>query len=475
MTKRKIFVITFLSALFIASLILVSAFGLDNQNEFNISTAIEDKNACIIVKYTSDMQDSLTFDGIKARQQLATNMELIELNEPVYMTRIIEGLEEMAGIEYAQPNYLLKSDEIASEDLYPQQWALKNYSEENVIDVNAEAAWEVEEGSGSVTVGILDTGIDEEHSDIKRAVKNNGYNFIDDNHEMGDPLSDKHGTAIAGIIAAQDNDQGIRGIANDVKITPLKFMDRYKGYTSDAIRAIQYAAQENIEIINCSFGSEEYNPALKEIMQNNNNILFVCAAGNDGKNIDQEPYYPASFDLPNIISVGSINSEGAISSFSNYGQTVDVLAPGENIYSTIPEEKYYSFSGTSMSAAYVTGVAALMKSQDNDISPAEVVNRINSTVRKYPDYDGKSGAGGIIDAYAALTNETAPMSETPLLEESSSDTAALNSEEAGTNAVGLEEAALAVNTAAEIEPIIAQQLHYGESGVNPASGNFHFP
>lgn len=469
--KNKRFIVGIIT-LILVLLAIITAFGLNESNRAENQSIIEDKAACIIVKYTTEIHAELISDGIKSKETLADNMELLELTDPSQMERIIEGLEAMEGIEYVQPNYLLKTN-VASDEFYPQQWALNNIIDENIVDVNAEAAWDIETGSGNVTVGILDTGIDSTHPDIKKAIKNNGCDFADIMWEVKDPSVDKHGTAIAGIIAAQDNDIGIRGIASDIKITPLKFMDKYKGYTSDAIKAIQYAVNEEIEILNCSFGSDEYNPALQEVMQNSP-ILFVCAAGNDGRNIDQEPYYPASFDLPNIISVGSINSDGEISSFSNYGSTVDVLAPGENIYSTIPEGKYYSFSGTSMSAAYVTGVAALLKSQNAAISPEEMISQINSTARRYPDYVGKASSGGIVDTYAALTNEAAPISTVPLSEEAVNEaTEAVTPASVEGNNLS-SEFVETVDVSAEIEPIIAQQLHYGESGVNPASGNFSF-
>lgn len=475
MIKKNTLKIIVVMTVILVCLTLITVFGLYNQDNFSIDSEIQDKNACIIVKYTADM-DGFTFDGIKARQALADNMELVELSDPAHMAGIIEGLEAMAGVEYAQPNYLLKTDEIEKELSY--QWGLNNSTSEYQVDINAEAALEVEQGSGSITVGVLDTGIDISHPNIKKALKNNGYNFVDNNSEIYSGNEDKHGTGIAGVIAAQDIGKGIRGVADGIKLTPLKVMDRYRGYTSDIILAIQYAEQEGIEIINCSFGSEQYNPALEEAMRNAA-MLFICSAGNKGKNVDEAPYYPACFDLANIISVGSINEEGKLSSFSNYGDKIDLLAPGEEVYSTIPDEKYYSFSGTSMSAAYVTGVAALLKSQDSSISIEDLAARLCSTVRKYSDYANKVSSGGIIDAYAALTNDVAPMPESPLFEaeqnESESANAGISAEPENTNDIVLSaDEASAVNTAMEIEPIIAQQLHYGESGVNPASGNFSF-
>ena len=469
MTGKKLFKIITTSTILLIAMTFIIAFGFENVTDVNISSEIQDKNACIIVKYTSNNMETLTYDGIKARQSLAPGMELIELSDPYHMLAILEEVKNMEGVEYAQPNYILRTNEI-TEDAYIQQWGLNNTDAEHQIDINAEAAWEVEEGSSSVTVGILDTGIDDSHPEIKKAIKNNGYNFVDNNSETYDEKDGKHGTGIAGIIAAKDDDKGIRGVASGVEITPLKVMDQYKGYTSDIILAIQYAEDEGISIVNCSFGSYDNNPALKEVMQNSA-MLFVCSAGNEGKNVDETPYYPACFDLPNVLSVGSINAEGKISSFSNYGQSIDVLAPGEEIYSTIPNEEYYSFGGTSMSAAYVTGVAALVKSRNHDAAPAEIANKIVNTVRKYPDYAQKTNSGGIVDAYAALTNEVTPAAENALFADAENEA---NTLAQTTTADLTSDMTMAVSTAGEIEPITAQLVHYGESGVNSASGNFSF-
>ena len=469
MTGKKLFKIITTSTILLIAMTFIIAFGFENVTDVNISSEIQDKNACIIVKYTSNNMETLTYDGIKARQSLAPGMELLELSDPYHMLAILEEVKNMEGVEYAQPNYILRTNEI-TDDAYIQQWGLNNTDAEHQIDINAEAAWEVEEGSSSVTVGILDTGIDDSHPEIKKAIKNNGYNFVDNNSETYDEKDGKHGTGIAGIIAAKDDDKGIRGVASGVEITPLKVMDQYKGYTSDIILAIQYAEDEGISIVNCSFGSYDNNPALKEVMQNSA-MLFVCSAGNEGKNVDEMPYYPACFDLPNVLSVGSINAEGKISSFSNYGQSIDVLAPGEEIYSTIPNEEYYSFGGTSMSAAYVTGVAALVKSRNHDAAPAEIANKIVNTVRKYPDYAQKTNSGGIVDAYAALTNEVTPAAENALFADAENEA---NTLAQTTTADLTSDMTMAVSTAGEIEPITAQLVHYGESGVNSASGNFSF-
>ena len=454
--------------------IFIILFGLNVYAvEFNFwnssnNETIEDKNACIIVKYKPECTDKVSFESIKARESLSNNIELIELSEPEKMELFINEIEENENVEFAQPNYLLRANEL-SDDYYTYQWGLKNDNSDHGLDINIEPAWEITHGDAAVTVGVLDTGINYKHPDLLGKIRDDGYNFIDNNNNIYDEENDKHGTAIAGIISSKDDGKGICGIASNVNILPLKFMNSYKGYTSDAVKAIDYAKNKDIKIINCSFSCEEYNPILKETMEDSS-ILFVCSAGNNSENTNVNPLYPASYDLPNVISVGSINGEGKLSYFSNYGNGVDVLAPGEEIKSTSTGEDYYLYSGTSLSAAYVTGVAALIKSSNHEMTATDISEKIKNNVRKFIDYEGKVKSGGIVDAYACISDEIAPVSDAVLFSEEENERFISN--EASVEAVSDETSTF--SEGGEIEPIIAQGVHYGESGVNPASGNFSF-
>jgi len=431
-----------------------------------------DRNACIIVKYINHIPDLIEMDGIKQRVKLADNMELVELSMPERKLGIIESFEELQCVEYAQPNYILATAEIENFQIQ-EQWALENTISQNKIDINVLPAWQLEQGEKSVNIGILDTYVDITHNNLSNSIKNNGCNYCGE-MSNGDGLVNRHGTGVAGVIAGQGIDGGVIGVAPNVNIVPLGFMNRNKGYTSDAILAIQYAKKEKIKIINCSFGSENFNPALYDIMQNNSDILFICAAGNNGRNVDIYPFYPASFDLPNVISVGSVGSDGQISSFSNYGLSVDVLAPGEEIRSTSTDNGYYTFGGTSMSAAYVTGVAALVKSYYNYITNTELISKIINSVRKYPDYEYKVNSSGIVDAYAAITGDMCPAAIDYLFEGNSDEEFVDEGMSDIIMPYSLNNDVMEVSTNGEIEPIKAQLIHYGESGVNPGSGNFSF-
>ena len=242
-------------------------------------------------------------------------------------------------------------------------------------------AWVESQGEG-VTVAVIDTGVDINHEDLKNNIWSNpneiagngidddedgyiddvnGWNFCDNNNVVNTVGDEEHGTHVAGIIAAEkDNGIGIVGVAPKAKIMPLKVFKNGVAYTSDIINAIEYAEAHGAKIVNCSWGSNENNLALKEAIQNSG-LLFICAVGNGAQNIDVNPIYPAAFDCENIISVASLSKNGVLSAFSNYGEnSVDVAAPGDGIVSTLPGNVYGVKSGTSMAAAFVTGEIALL-------------------------------------------------------------------------------------------------------------------
>jgi subtilisin family serine protease len=164
----------------------------------------------------------------------------------------------------------------------------------------------------------------------------NGWDFYNRDKTVHDSGVDAHGTHVSGTIAASVDGQGVVEVAPNVKIMALKFLGPEGGYTSDAILAIQYAKAEGAKISNNSWGGGSYDQALYDAI-NNSGSLFVAAAGNNGSNNDDYRFYPASYDLPNILSVAAVNNQGKLASFSNYGATsVDIAAPGVGILSAVP-------------------------------------------------------------------------------------------------------------------------------------------
>lgn len=201
----------------------------------------------------------------------------------------------------------------------------------------------------------------------------NGWNFYDSNNQTySDVLSDYHGTVIAGIIASSHQYNNYKGIAPDVRILPVKCFAGSKGEISDTVKGIEYAINIGAAIINLSWDTKVLNDELYDIIKKNEDVPFICSAGKSMKNLDDLKTYPASFNLDNVISVAAIDSEGQLFFLSNYGTSVDLAAPGVDIYSILPENEYMFTEGTSMAVAHVTGIAALLKSYNANLTPAKI-------------------------------------------------------------------------------------------------------
>ncbi|WP_069469821.1 S8 family peptidase [Candidatus Marithrix sp. Canyon 246] len=349
-------------------------------------------------------------------------------------------------IEYIEPNYILKLENTSitrsSRDLKKQPndpelaklWGLKK--------IQAEKAWDIHTGNTDVIIAVIDTGVDYNHPDLKDNMwknpgeiagngiddDNNGY--IDDIYgydfanKTSEPMDDNnHGTHIAGIIAASgDNEKGITGVSWSAKIMALKVTQHISINIYDTISAIEYAKLMGAKIINASWhiDADDHPKALYDAIQmaKDAGILFVTAAGNKSVNIDANNSLtclqcPASYDLDNIISVASTNENDGLSPRSNFGPiSVDIAAPGTNIYSTKPQEKYVENSGTSMAAPYVSGVASLLWSLNPNFTYREVKDIILSNVDPIDALKEKTVTGGRFNAYKALKNINSTVSKT---------------------------------------------------------------
>ena len=231
--------------------------------------------------------------------------------------------------------------------------------------------------------------------------------------------SNGHGTFVAGEIGAVGNNgAGVTGVDWNVTIMPLEFLDADGGgYTSDAIRAINYATMQrteygvNVRVINASWSSSQGDAALNAAIQaaGNAGILVVAAAGNSASNNDLTPQYPANSGLPNVVSVAASDSSDRLAAFSDYGaSTVNLAAPGVSIYSTLPGGKFGYLSGTSMAAPEVAGVAALAWAADPTATVAQVRSALLQGVDQIPALAGKVSSGGVLNAYNTLKLLTVP-------------------------------------------------------------------
>lgn len=264
--------------------------------------------------------------------------------------------------------------------------------------IQAPKIWSETNGKGS-TVAILDTGCDTDHPDIKDRIIG-GKNFTDDDNGNPAIFEDYagHGTHVAGTIAAGKNNAGVTGVAPEASLLIVKILNQEgKGKYTWIVDGINFAIKQNVDIISMSLGGPTDHPELHEAIKTavDNNILVVCAAGNegDGKDSTDEFAYPGSYN--EVISVGAINFKRDSSEFSNSNNEIDLVTPGENILSTYLDGKYAKLSGTSMAAPHASGALALIKIVANDYFERELTEA---------------------ELYAQLIKRTVPLGLSPMLE-----------------------------------------------------------
>lgn len=337
------------------------------------------------------------------------------------------------NVLYCEPDYEVHAISTPNDPSFGLLWGMENTGQivegsagTPGADIRITKAWDVWTGDPNFRIAVIDTGIDYTHPDLAanvwvnpgeipdNGVDDDGNGFVDDVHGYdfvnfdGDPMDDHgHGSHVSGTIGAVGNNGiGVVGVNWSCKLVGLKFLSSSgSGFTSGAIAAIEYMVGQGILISNNSWGSSFFSQALYDAIDATNAIghLFVAAAGNTGLNADQFPHYPAAFDLPNIISVAAMTSNDQIAFFSTFGlTTVDIGAPGVNIYSTVLGEQFDFFQGTSMAAPHVAGVAALFRSRLTSIDALATKAHLLSTVRPLSALDGRVFSGGMVDAFAVI-------------------------------------------------------------------------
>ena len=338
----------------------------------------------VIVKFKPGT-DSVNIRSLKSqaavrsvKKHSLTGSELVKITNGSSVEDVIGQLKKDPNVLYAQPNYLYYPRAVTVNDpRFGELWGLHNtgqdvesYEGTEDIDMDIPEAWDMTMGDQEIVVAVIDTGVDINHPDLAANIWTNpgetpgdgidndgngyvddvsGWDFFNDDNTVFDPADDdEHGTHVAGTIAAvANNSTGVAGVAPNVKIMPLKFIgpDDLGGSTSDAISAIEYAAEMGVKVSNNSWGravdSLEIDLALKNAI-NNSGQVFVAAAGNgdefyNGIDNDVHPDSPSGLDSTNIIAVAAVNNEGGLASFSNYGAiSVDIGAPGVDILSLKP-------------------------------------------------------------------------------------------------------------------------------------------
>lgn len=306
--------------------------------------------------------------------------------------------------------------------------------------ISAPQAWGITTGSADVVVAVIDTGVQYTHPDLSEniwvnsgeipndGIDNDGNGYIDDVHGYdfvtgdSDPSDENgHGTHVSGTIGAVgNNNYGVVGVNHTVSIQALRVLGASgSGYTSDIISAVNYAAANGASVINMSLGGPGYSEVFEDAIRSagTHGVLVVVAAGNEAADNDSTPTYPASYALPNMITVAATDDNDELADFSNYGaSTVQIAAPGVDILSTVPTNQFAYFSGTSMATPHLAGAAALIKAANPDLSALSLRALILDTG------DTLSGLGGVVstgkrlnigDAVAAAVGATPIPDPTP--------------------------------------------------------------
>jgi thermitase len=326
----------------------------------------------------------------------------------------VAALRLSPEVEYAEPDYIASAQLTPNDTFFSYQYALSNTGQEIHIpgspqgrpsaDIKAPAAWEETTGDEKVTVAVLDTGVDLLHPDLQNKMTGGGRDFVNDDFDASD--DNGHGTYIAGIIGAEtDNGLGIAGTAWNCKILPVKVLDQTgEGEYSQIAQGIVWAADNGAKVINLSLGYTEHSDTLRDAVQYafDLGVVLVAGAGNGGGPVE----FPAAYDAY-CLAVGATDYNDARPVWSNFGFEVDVAAPGVSIFSTVPRGFYgpgsvdYGFaSGTSASAAYVSGLAALIISLKPFLAAGQVMDVIRYSADDvntdaYPGRDEFLGYGRI--------------------------------------------------------------------------------
>ncbi len=368
--------------------------SLDNLSQpliDKIQVQRENANSNNLINSQSLVKEDSIIEEEKFCQFLLIRMNT---NSKEDVLKYIKILEKREDVLIASPNFLYKKTETPNDAYINSQWA--------VSKINLPDAWNITTGSENVNVGIIDSGIEGTHPDLSHRINVSlSKDFTGGNAPLVD--IDGHGTKVAGIIGAQGNNSiGVAGTCWNINLVSLKAYNTDDITTSGIISAVQYADSQNIPILNFSLTANSSDLALL-IAVGGYDGLFVCSAGNEGIDITDASIYPPCYDLNNMICVANTTSNDILASDSNYSSSlVDLAAPGSGIYTTTIGGTYVTTSGTSFSAPYVVGVAALLKSKYASMSTDALKYYILNGCDSIDQLEGRVINNNRLNAYNAL-------------------------------------------------------------------------
>ncbi|HYZ90806.1 MAG TPA: S8 family peptidase, partial [Actinomycetota bacterium] len=305
------------------------------------------------------------------------------------------ALERRSDVAYAEPNALYDLYATPDDPNFPDLWGMAK--------IGAPAAWDSTTGSDSVTVAVVDSGVDYTHPDLAANIWSNadetpangldddangfaddvrGWDFYSGDADPQDLLG--HGTHVAGTVGARGNNAtDVAGVNWRVKLMPLRVGDQQLTLSA-IVGGFAYACANGARVINGSFGGTGHD-AMRDAIVACPNALFIFAAGNEAHNNDAMPTYPCSYPLANVVCVAATGADDTRAWFSNWGAvSVDLAAPGTNILSTVPADQLDYYDGTSMAAPHVAGAAALVLAARPQLTTAELRNALLLSVDPKP-------------------------------------------------------------------------------------------
>jgi cell wall-associated protease len=345
----------------------------------------DNKDAASIQGKTKSMGvESIT--PLKAKDSFFSNLYVVEVDgdgsDKVSTASLKATSKEMAKlpeVEFVEPVQQYKA--LSSDAQYPYQWSLQNNGDNGGnpdADIQYEQLQELlkEKNLEETIIAVVDTGVDHTLADLSdQVLKNDGYNFVS---RSSDAMDDHgHGTHVSGIIAAEANNHySMAGINPHTKILPVKVLDASgSGDTEQIAYGIKYAVDQGAQVINLSLGGS-YSRVIEYALKyaHDHGVTVVAATGNDGM---EEISYPGSSKY--VVSVGATNNMDLVSDYSNFGNGIDLVAPGTDIPSLVPDGNVTYMSGTSMATPHVTAVAGLLLSHDAELTPAQVERVLTRT------------------------------------------------------------------------------------------------
>ncbi|EIJ79911.1 peptidase S8/S53 subtilisin kexin sedolisin [Bacillus methanolicus PB1] len=345
--------------------------------------------------HPSDLEIARMTNDIKGNVVKYLDSTIVFRSNELSTSELIQYFNSQPDFIYAEPNYLYLQNKID----FPNDLLYREQYQWNLPVIQTEAGWDVTRGDEKIIIAVVDTGVDLNHPDLRKRLTK-GYNVLENNDYPDD--DNGHGTHVAGIIASETNNrEGVAGITWYNKIMPIKAMGA-EGYgtTFDIAKGIIWAADHGADVINLSLGNYQPSSLMKEAVKYayEKNAVIISAAGNDNSS---HPSFPAAY--PEVLGVSAVSYTGQRAPFSNYGDYIDVSAPGVQIPSTYFNQQYAALSGTSMASPHVAGLAGLILSANPELRNKEVMDIIKNTAYDLgaPGKDIDFGSG-LIDVKKAL-------------------------------------------------------------------------